>query len=103
MAKKVNIKELARRYTTAIFELAKSTNKLNQVGKDMEALQELLKSESGLGKMLGAKTLFHAEQLAVIKDLGKKFDSLTVNFLMLIAQNGRLEYLSEITGAGVGS
>ncbi len=99
MAKKVNINELARRYTTAVFELAKSTNKLAQVGKDLEALQGLLAEQGSLAKMLGAKNLSHADQIAVIKDLGKKFDSLTLNFLMLIAQNGRLEYLSEITSA----
>jgi len=99
MAKKVNIKELARRYTTAVFELAKATNKLQQVGQDLEGLQNLIKGAPQFIKILSAKTSTASEQIAALKEFGSKFSPLTVNFLMVVAQNGRLAYLSEIIEA----
>lgn len=99
MAKKVNINELARRYTTAVFELAKSQNKLQQVGRDLESLQTVLKSAPQFIKLISAKTYSPSEQVAALKEFGSKFDPLTVNFLMVVAQNGRLAYLPEIVDA----
>lgn len=99
MAKKVNIKELSRRYTTAVFDLAKSQNKLEAVAKDLERLKEILKNQPRLQKIMSAKTLGGADQVSLVKELGNGFDALTVNFLLIVARNGRLKYLANIVEA----
>ncbi len=101
MAKKVNIKELARRYTTAVFDLAKSTNSLNAIAKDLEKLEDLIKSEASIQKFLTSPVVSETEQTSVVREIGKSqgFNSLTVNFLLIIVRNGRLQYLREIAKA----
>ena len=99
MAKKVNIKELARRYTTAVFDLAKSQNKLDRVEKDLEALKSMLTSEPRLQKVISARTLNGEAQVEFVKEMGKGFDPLTINFLLIVARNSRLQYLGDIIDA----
>lgn len=101
MAKKVNIKELARRYTTAVFELAKSENALDKVSKDLEALEALLGDNPELEQLIASPVLSEAEQVETISQLAKaqKFNSLTLNFLSIVARNGRLQYLRQIVTA----
>lgn len=99
MAKKVNIKELARRYTTAVFDLAKSEGKLERITSDLQAVAQLLQAEPRLKKLLGAKNINVNEQMSLIKAAAKGFDPLTLNFLMVVTRNGRLHNLSDIIEA----
>ena len=91
MAKKLNIKELSRRYTTAVFDLAKSEGKLNEVGGELEKLAGLLVDNKSLGELIKSPLLKKAEQLAIIRELAQsqKFGKLTSNLLLIVAQNGR--------------
>ena len=97
MAKKENIREIARRYTTAVLELAKSGNSLDEVRQE---LQEVLAavSEAETAKSLRSPLLSATRQLEIVRELGKKVkaSSITTNFLLIIAKNRRLGSLPQI-------
>ena len=69
------------------------------MAKDLQGLKTALKSEPALKKSLNAKTLGPKQQVALVRELGKNFDALTTNFLLVVAHNGRLQYLEEIISA----
>jgi F-type H+-transporting ATPase subunit delta len=98
MAKKVNINELARRYTTAALQLAKATNKLDAVAADLIKLQDALKADEGAQRLFSSPLLTAQKQVAAAREIAKNLGITDVsqNLLLVIARNRRLKYLSQI-------
>ena len=98
MAKKVNINELARRYTTAVFDLAKSEGSLDKVAKDLDTIETLAKTDDYFKRFLNSPVLAEAAQIAMMQEFSKsqKLNKLTLNFLLIVVKNGRLQYLTQI-------
>ncbi|PIR34373.1 MAG: F0F1 ATP synthase subunit delta [Alphaproteobacteria bacterium CG11_big_fil_rev_8_21_14_0_20_44_7] len=101
MAKKLNTKELSRRYVTAIFELAKSSGALSKVAKDLDEVQSLLSTSEVLKAMINSPIVSAEQQMIAVEQISEKgkFDALTRNFLTVVAKNRRLKYLAEIITA----
>lgn len=101
MAGKLNIKELSRRYTTAVFELAKSEKKLSKLEKDLAEIEAIVRDSKELQRLINSPLISTNEQIAVLKEICKKagFDSLTMNFLLVVARNRRLEFLPQIVAS----
>ncbi len=101
MAKKVNIQELSRRYTTAIFELAKSQNALDSVAAELDGVTALLAENQELQKMLNSPLLSAAEQVTTVSELARsnKLSPLATNFLLVVANNRRMANLNDIIRA----
>jgi F-type H+-transporting ATPase subunit delta len=101
MAKKANIQELARRYTTAVFELAKSSGALDSVAGDLDKVVQTLAVDEKLRKKLNSPLLTAEKQVELVREVAKalKLGSVTTNFLLIVARNRRVKYLDEIINA----
>jgi F-type H+-transporting ATPase subunit delta len=97
MASKTNIKELSRRYASALLELAESKKKLSKVEADLEEVADLLAKSETFRNSLTSPIITIGEQQAVFGEIAKKskLDALTLNFLKVMAKNRRLGNLSE--------
>jgi F-type H+-transporting ATPase subunit delta len=101
MAKKTNINELARRYTTAAFELAVADKALDKVSADLENLKSGLLGDEKTARFLNSPLLTAEKQVEFIKGAVKelKLNSITQNFLLVVARNRRLGNLAKIIEA----
>jgi len=97
MASKTNIKELSRRYASALLELAESKKKLSKVEADLDEVADLLAKSETFRNSLTSPVVTVGEQQAVFDEIAKKskLDSLTLNFLKVMAKNRRLKHLAE--------
>ncbi|MEM9715923.1 MAG: F0F1 ATP synthase subunit delta [Pseudomonadota bacterium] len=84
--------EIAARYATAIFELAKDSKKLPTLGKDIAALQGALNDSLDLSEMIRSPIYTRDEQKAAVAEIAKKMKlSPTMgNALQLMAEKRRL-------------
>lgn len=92
---------LAGRYATALFDLARESNKIETVEKSLGAVKAAL-AELGDFKALTASPLLSRSDAgrsiaAVAKAM--KLDPLTANFLGVLADNRRLAKIGEIIAA----
>ena len=101
MAGKTNTNELARRYVTAVYELAGEGKKLSKLTSDLEVLGKILETSKDFQRMTNSPIVDTASQIAAIEEVGKKskFGPITTNFLKVVATNGRLDVLPEILKA----
>ena len=98
MAKKTNINELARRYTTAAFALADSKNQLDAVAADLSKLNNGLLADAKVLKFLNSPLLTAQKQVDFIKGAAKELNvsPITQNLLLVVARNRRLGNLKQI-------
>jgi F-type H+-transporting ATPase subunit delta len=93
--------EIARRYATALFELAKEQNALDKIAADLQALGNIIAESKDFVAFIGNISYKRAEQgkaIAAIAE-GAKLSPLTKNFLGLLAAKRRLGALPEIIAA----
>lgn len=86
------------RYTTALLDLAEEKKAVDDVLKDFFVLESLLAGSEDLSSMVQSPMVAKTQQLAVMDELAKKakLHTLTVNFIGVLAQNRRLNVLSEM-------
>lgn len=101
MAKKTNVNELARRYTTAAFQLAVSEKALDKVSADLKNLENQFLADEKVVKFLNSPLLTPAKQVEFIKGVAKELgvSSITQNLLLVVAKNGRLGNLKAVVSA----
>lgn len=83
---------VAGRYASALFDLAKDENKIDEVEKDLGAFQALFNESDDLARMVRSPVISSDDQsralVAVLEKAGA--GALTTNFFKLIAKNRRL-------------
>lgn len=92
---------VAQRYAKALIEASQDAKALDVVEKDAQELLAMLADSADLN-MLVTSPLYKGEaQDKAMQDIAKKakFHKITVNFLGVLAQNGRLDALEETIGA----
>lgn len=101
MASTAGSSDIARRYATAFFALAREQEKIDEIADDLAALAGILAESDELSRVLGNPLLSRREQINVMTELCKKakLSKLTSNFVGTIAQNRRLPILSQIIRA----
>lgn len=86
---------LATRYATALFDLAKQKNEVDQVNDDLQGLSDALDESPELKRLIESPVLARDEQengiLSVAEQAGVR--ELTGNFLGTLARNRRLYVL----------
>lgn len=101
LAGKTGNQDIARRYATAFFELASEQSQIDQISKDLAAVETLLASGGDIEQLVNNTTLRRADQvkalLAVAKHL--KLSPLTEKLLGTVAENRRLPELAGIVAA----
>ena len=93
--------DIARRYATAIFDLASEQSQIEQVSADLTAVAALLKSGGDIDRFIGNATLLRADQVKALVAISKhlKLSPLTEKLLGTVAHNRRLPELEGIVVA----
>lgn len=93
--------EIARRYATALFELAKEQGALDAAAQDLAVLGSMLANSKDLAMLTANATLQRRDQEKAVQAVADaaQFAPLTKNFLGLLAQKRRLADLPAIIAA----
>lgn len=92
---------LAKRYASALADLAKDRGLLNKVGDELREFMEVIGTTPELGPLLANPTISRERQSKVV-DLfltQSKSDPLTANFLKLLIHKRRMVLVSDIVAA----
>ncbi len=94
----MSIAQLANRYAKALFDLAEKSGKTNNVESDLGSILNTAQSSSLLLSFVKNPTFSKSTKESVMVAISKRTnaDKLTVNFIRLLARNGRLDKLPEI-------
>lgn len=100
-AKSATASGLASRYATALFELAREQNKLDEVASDLEGLVRLLDESADMERLTRSPILSREEQERAIVTIADRagLRGLVRNFVGVLAQKRRLFALRTIVGA----
>ncbi|MEP0315868.1 ATP synthase F1 subunit delta [Hyphomonas sp.] len=92
--------EAARRYASALFDLAQDKGELAEVHKDFQAFAKLPQQSKDLTTLLSSPAFSADEKVAGLSEVMKKagFSGLLANFVGVMARNGRSQ---DILGAQV--
>lgn len=92
---------LATRYATSLIEVATQSGAIDSIEKDMVSLWKALSESAELNSLIGNPVYSKDQQLNAVQEIARKasFHQVTVNFLSVLAQNGRLSALSGILSA----
>lgn len=90
--------EVSRRYANALLDLADDSKILTKVEADLASLAKMIEGSADLRNALKSSVFTRADQEKVVAEIAKKakFQKLTQNFLGVLAQNRRLNVLSNI-------
>ena len=89
---------VARRYAKAFFSLGVKEKAADTFGKDLEGIANAMDVSPELSKLFKSPSFNTQEKKAVLKDVVAKLKMapISVNFLSVLADKGRLDCLSDI-------
>jgi F-type H+-transporting ATPase subunit delta len=92
---------LSGRYATALFDLARDSKAIDSVGKSLDSLKEALAASTDFASLTTNPLVSRSAAASAVAALAKsmKLDTLTANFLGVLAQNRRLGELGAIIRA----
>ncbi len=92
---------VAGRYATALFELARDEDQLDQVLNELNGFKSLLKEHEDLDQALKSPAYSLGEKQNVLTQVLKQVAvaGLTANFLALVAKNNRLSVVHDMVSA----
>ncbi|MCW3126806.1 MAG: synthase subunit delta [Bacteroidetes bacterium] len=88
---------IATRYAKSLIELAQEKGKLEEVYKDIQQLESVIKSSTELRVFLKSPIVSADKKIAVLNKVFSKLNEITAKFITLLAQKGREGFLVEIT------
>lgn len=92
---------VAGRYATALFELARDEKRIDDVSRDLDAFEALVKNSPDLRRLVKSPVFSAEEQTRAIGAVldRARIGGLTANLIRLVAQNRRLFALSDMIRA----
>jgi F-type H+-transporting ATPase subunit delta len=92
---------MAGRYATALFDLAREANAVDQVGAELERFAALITESPDLDRLVRSPVFSAEQQLGVLNVLLERagIGGLAANFLKLVAANRRLFAITEMIKA----
>lgn len=88
----------ARRYSSALLNLAEEQNKTKAILKDVEFINNTIRDSKELNLFLKSKIINQEKKQAVLTELfGKKINALTRKFLTFLVSKNREELLFDVT------
>ncbi len=99
MASAQDDKQIASRYVTALFDLAKEQKKLDKTAEELAALADLLGNSSDFAALCNSPVISRQDKEKAVQALAKKtkLSPIVSQFLTLLAENQRLALLGAIT------
>lgn len=94
----MSVVKIAGPYAEALLELAVSNSSLKETTNDMNIVSQFLANSSDLKKFLGNPLITREAKKNVIKDiLGEQISLVSLKFLMLLVDRGRIAILDVIS------
>ena len=95
---------LAGRYAKALFELAEKNKSLDKVEGDLTQLMKTVENSAELSAAITNPVISKHDLSGVMLQILKKLDAanLTINFIGVLVQNGRIRHLAEVASAYFG-
>lgn len=88
---------VSKRYAKALFALAKEEQSLDNVAKDLNRIQRLLKENNDFGNFIVNPIVGSVKQTQLINNVFQgQLSTLTMNFLYLLCEKKRLSILPEV-------
>lgn len=86
------------RYAKGLYQVAEKSNRLGNIASDLKLLLQLIHNLPKYFEYIAAPITTFSNQRAAIKLFTDKcnFDKITENFLLVVCQNKKLGYLSDI-------
>ena len=97
----IQIFGLEGRYAHALYSAAVKSKKENAVEGDLNKFSNLLKGNKNLQEFVNDPTLQRKSKLEKLNTIltEQKFDKITMNFFSILAENNRLNRVTNISGA----
>jgi len=94
----MSVRKIARRYASAIFELAAESGAQGRVGEQLRAARKLIEGHSQLRSVYANPAVRPQSKQGIFEKLAPKLglDNLTANSLRLMIRKGRIQYLGEV-------
>lgn len=97
MQSTLTLTEIAKPYAQALMSVAQTHNLTEQIGEDTRSLLELTKQSEDLRLVVISPLITAAQKKAVLRQaIGGQVHSYTLNFLMLLADRGRVALLPQV-------
>jgi len=96
---KLSSKQVGKRYSKALFEVAEEQNSVEEMLEDLKALKQVYEENPSLGFALAGRSISRTEKLKILETLKKQFSSLMQDFLSLIFDNNRMDCIIEVADA----
>jgi len=91
------LNRVAKRYAKALFEFAQEQKLLPEVHADLQHIRELIETSPEFDRLLTNPLITESEKSRMIRPIFEgKINTITVNFLELLSEKRRLEYLSDV-------
>ena len=94
----MNQGRVAARYARALFAIAKDRNQTGIISRELSALVSMWAGSPDLQELLGRPSLPPAVKRAAAGEIGARvgFSKLAADFLVLLAERGRVDHVAEI-------
>eukprot|EP00747_Dinoflagellata_sp_TGD_P086226 gnl/TRDRNA2_/TRDRNA2_163205_c0_seq1.p1 gnl/TRDRNA2_/TRDRNA2_163205_c0~~gnl/TRDRNA2_/TRDRNA2_163205_c0_seq1.p1 ORF type:complete len:206 (+),score=7.65 gnl/TRDRNA2_/TRDRNA2_163205_c0_seq1:24-641(+) len=89
---------VAKQYSRALLDIAKSTDNLKTIYSDIDSLGSVMKENVGFGDMMVNPLISSEEKRALITKISKEasFNVSTTHFLSLLIDKGRIDCIAEV-------
>jgi len=88
--------ELCNRYAVALLEIAKEQKTLEKLREEVSSFSNALKENEEFLKILSSQIISKEEKLQVIDNVMKDYSETLIDFVKVIFQHGRSNYLLKI-------
>lgn len=90
---------VAKRYATALFELAKEQNQLEQVENELRAINKAIKENPELISLLKSPKFSAEKKKEIINEIFSSASTLVLNTIMLLSDRHRVDEVTEVADA----
>ena len=90
---------VARIYAQALLELARDRGRIDAIGADLEQVAAAVSADVELRDFIATPVLDATPKKHAIQALAGKIDDTVIDFLCLLIDKGRIEWLAEIASA----
>ncbi|MCI6888616.1 MAG: ATP synthase F1 subunit delta [Ruminococcus sp.] len=87
---------VASAYAEAVFELAEESDCLDDICYELSTIAEIFSSNPELTQLLILPTLSKEERISVLQQVFSKTSGMLLDFLCLLTERGRINYICEI-------
>lgn len=94
------ISETARRYASALYELAKETKNLERVFSELRVLKQIFENDAGVQEFINSPIVASQQKIEALKGaLSGKASQEVTNTLLLLAEKNRLPVFTQLVDA----